>query len=75
MKYSKNYNKAWYDKAMQNPEFRAKRVKESTRYRQGKMRERYAEALQLIGTLYNADIPMEEAVDKLMEKYKVNERK
>ena len=69
------YNKQWYDKQMENPEFRSKRVDNTRQYRKKMKRETYETAIAFIGEIYNADMTVEEAVDKVMAKYKIIERK
>ena len=69
------YNKQWYDKQMENPEFRSKRVDNTRQYRKKVKREAYEKAIVFIGEIYNADMTVEEAVDKVMTKYKIIERK
>lgn len=74
MEYSKNYNKKWYDAHMQDPEFRAKRVAQTKEYKLGKKREVYERLLDDIIEWGRATTDKGEVVDKIIAKYKVNER-
>jgi len=70
------YNKKWYDKQMENPEFRSKRVDNTRQYRKKVKRETYEKAIGLIANLWaRDDMSMNQIVDEVMAKYKIIERK
>lgn len=71
-----SYNKKWYDKNMENPEFRSKRVEKNRKYRTKAKRETCEKAIAFIGDI-SRQIPVigwEKAIDEVMAKYKIIER-
>lgn len=71
----KDYQKEYYKRMMESPEFRKKRVEQTAKYKQKKKREEYEKAIEFFRDMLAGGEPASLLVDRVMARYKITERK